>query len=63
MLRRYTTGSSRGATPIHSYLSVSNLAKGNLFVQAKRYKLGSKVSANAVRQLRQAIPQPGFVRT
>ena len=40
-------------------LNVSNLAKVKVFVQAKRYKRGSKVSANTVRQLRQAIPFGG----
>ncbi len=40
-------------------LNVANLAKVKLFVQAKRYKLGAKVSANTVRQLRQAIPFGG----
>lgn len=40
-------------------LNVSNLAKIKLFVQAKRYKLGTKILANQVRQLRQAIPSNG----
>lgn len=47
-------------------LNVSNLAKVKIFVQAKRYKLGSKVNANTVRQLRQAIPfggQGAFITT
>ncbi|MDI9849982.1 restriction endonuclease [Rhodoblastus sp. 17X3] len=47
-------------------LNASNLAKVKLFVQAKRYKLGSKISANVVRQLRQAIPfggQGAFITT
>lgn len=47
-------------------LNVAGLAKVKIFVQAKRYKLGSKVSANAVKQLRQAIPfggQGGFITT
>lgn len=47
-------------------LNVSNLAKVKLFVQAKRYKLGSKVSATTVRHLRQAIPfggQGAFITT
>jgi len=47
-------------------LNVSNLAKVKVFVQAKRYKLGSRVSANTVRQLRQAIPfggQGAFITT
>lgn len=40
-------------------LNVANLAKVKLFVQAKRYKVGSKVAANVVKQLRQAIPSNG----
>lgn len=47
-------------------LNVANLAKVKVFVQAKRYNLGSKVSVNTVRQLRQAIPfggQGAFVTT
>ena len=43
-----------------------NLAKIKVFVQAKRYKLGSKVSASVVKQLRQAIPfgrQGAFITT
>ena len=36
-----------------------NLAKVKVFVQAQRYKRGSKVSANTVRQHRQAIPFGG----
>jgi len=47
-------------------LNIANLAKVKVFVQAKRYQLGSKVSANVVRQLRQAIPfggQGAFITT
>lgn len=47
-------------------LNVSNLAKVKVFVQAKRYKLGAKINANTVRQLRQAIPfggQGAFITT
>jgi restriction system protein len=40
-------------------LNIAGLAKVKVFVQAKRYKLGSKVNANAVKQLRQAIPLGG----
>jgi restriction system protein len=40
-------------------LNVANLAKVKVFVQAKRYKLGSRVSAGTVRALRQAIPRDG----
>ena len=47
-------------------LNVSNLAKVKIFVQAKRYSLGTKITANTVRQLRQAIPfggQGAFITT
>lgn len=47
-------------------LNVAGLAKVKVFVQAKRYRLGAKVPANTVRQLRQAIPfggQGAFITT
>jgi len=47
-------------------LNVANLAKVKVFVQAKRYKLGSKIAASVVKQLRQAIPfggQGAFITT
>jgi restriction system protein len=47
-------------------LNVFNLARVKVFVQAKRYKLGTKISANTVKQLRQAIPfggQGAFITT
>lgn len=40
-------------------LNVANLAKVKVFVQAKRYKLGSRVAANVVKQLRASIPSNG----
>lgn len=40
-------------------LNVANLAKVKVFVQAKRYKLGTKISANVVKSLRQSIPRNG----
>ena len=40
-------------------LNVANLAKVKVFVQAKRYKLGSKVAATVVKQLRASIPSNG----
>ena len=46
--------------------NVAGLAKVKVFVQAKRYKLGSKVSTSTVKQLRQAIPfggQGAFITT
>ncbi len=47
-------------------LNVAGLAKVKVFVQAKRFKLGAKVNANTVKQLRQAIPfggQGAFITT
>ncbi|MGA7524076.1 MAG: restriction endonuclease [Acidobacteriaceae bacterium] len=47
-------------------LNVENLAKIKIFVQAKRYALGNKISGSTVRQLRQAIPfggQGAFITT
>ena len=47
-------------------LNVSNLAKVKVFVQAKRYSVGSRVGSRVVRQLRQAIPfggQGAFITT
>lgn len=47
-------------------LNAANLAKVKVFVQVKRYKLGSKIAANVVKQLRQAIPfggQGAFITT
>jgi hypothetical protein len=47
-------------------LNIDNLAKVKVYVQAKRYKLGSKVNAGTVKQLRQAIPfggQGAFITT
>lgn len=47
-------------------LDIFNVAKIKLFVQAKRYKLGSKITANTVKALRQNIPngaQGAFITT
>lgn len=47
-------------------LNVANLAKVKVFVQAKRYKLGTKITANTVKALRQSIPfggQGAFITT
>lgn len=47
-------------------LNIASLAKVKVYVQAKRYKLGTKISSNTVRQLRQAIPfggQGAFITT
>ena len=47
-------------------LNVFNLAKVKVFVQAKRYAVGTKISASTVKNLRQAIPfggQGAFITT
>lgn len=47
-------------------LNVSNLAKVKVYVQAKRYKLGTKINSNTVKALRQSIPfggQGAFIAT
>ena len=47
-------------------LDIANMAKIRLFVQAKRYKLGSRINANTVQSLRQIIPsgaQGTFITT
>ena len=40
-------------------LNIANMAKIKLFVQAKRYKLKSRISANTVKALRSNIPAGG----
>ncbi len=40
-------------------LNVANLAKIKVFVQAKRYKRGSRIAANVVKSLRASIPSNG----
>jgi len=40
-------------------LNVANMAKIKLFVQAKRYKLGSRIAPNVVKALRANIPAGG----
>jgi predicted Mrr-cat superfamily restriction endonuclease len=55
-----------GGVDATGILNVANLAKVKVFVQAKRYKRGSKINANIVKQLRTAIPvggQGAFITT
>jgi predicted Mrr-cat superfamily restriction endonuclease len=54
-----TGKSGDGGVDATGELNVANLAKVKVFVQAKRYKLGSKITANTVRDLRKAIPRDG----
>ena len=54
------TGRSHdGGVDVTGELNVSNLAKIKVFVQAKRYKLTSKIDANIVKKLRSSIPRDG----
>lgn len=55
----HTGKTGDGGVDATGELNIANLAKVKIFVQAKRYKLGSKISANVVKQLRQAIPSSG----
>jgi restriction system protein len=58
--------SGDGGVDATGELNVASLAKVKVFVQAKRYQLDAKVSANVVKQLRQAIPfggQGAFITT
>ncbi|MFY9268621.1 MAG: restriction endonuclease [Candidatus Manganitrophaceae bacterium] len=54
-----TGRSGDGGVDATGELNIANLAKVKVFVQAKRYKLGSKVAANVVKQLRASIPSNG----
>lgn len=54
-----TGKSGDGGVDARGELNLSGMAKVKLFVQAKRYKLGSRVSATTVKALRQAIPRDG----
>jgi predicted Mrr-cat superfamily restriction endonuclease len=40
-------------------LNIANLAKVKVYVQVKRYHLGSRIKASTVKQLRQSIPNNG----
>ena len=51
--------SGDGGVDATGELNIANLAKVKVFVQAKRYKLGSKVAASVVKQLRASIPSNG----
>jgi restriction system protein len=54
-----TGKSGDGGVDATGELNIANLAKIRVFVQAKRYKLGTKVAANVVKQLRASIPSNG----
>lgn len=55
----HTGKSGDGGVDATGELNVANLAKMKLFVQVKRYKLGTKISAKDVKALRQSIPAGG----
>lgn len=55
----HTGKSGDGGVDATGELNVANLAKVKIFVQVKRYKLGTKITANTVKALRQSIPSGG----
>jgi predicted Mrr-cat superfamily restriction endonuclease len=62
----HTGKTGDGGVDVKGTLDVDNFAKIKVFVQAKRYKLGSKITAGVVKQLRQMIPsgeQGAFITT
>jgi len=55
-----------GGVDVTGEFNVSGLAKVKVFVQVKRYKLGTKINHNVVKSLRQSIPfggQGAFIAT
>jgi restriction system protein len=56
---KHTGKSGDGGVDATGELNVANLATMKLFVQVKRYKLGSKIAAKDVKALRQSIPSGG----
>jgi restriction system protein len=56
---KHTGKTGDGGVDATGELNVANLAKIKLFVQVKRYKLGTKITAKEVKALRQAIPSGG----
>ena len=62
----HTGKTGDGGVDATGELNLANLARVKLFVQAKRYKPGTRITANTVRALRQAIPvngQGAFITT
>jgi restriction endonuclease Mrr len=55
----HTGKTGDGGVDATGELNVANLAKVKIYVQVKRYKLGSKINASTVRALRQSIPSGG----
>ncbi len=62
----HTGKTGDGGVDATGELSISNMAKIRLFVQAKRYKLGQRIGERPVKELRQNIPfggQGSFITT
>jgi len=62
----HTGKTGDGGVDATGELNIANLARVKVFVQAKRYQIGSKIAASTVRQLRAAIPfggQGAFITT
>jgi restriction system protein len=62
----HTGKTGDGGVDATGTLDVDNFAKIKVYVQAKRFQLGQRISASVVRQLRQAIPfggQGAFITT
>jgi restriction system protein len=55
----HTGRSGDGGVDATGELNVANLAKVKLYVQVKRYRVGTKIAANVVKSLRSAIPSGG----
>ena len=55
----HTGKTGDGGVDATGELNVANLAKVKIFVQVKRYKLGTKINKNVVKALRQSIPSGG----
>jgi predicted Mrr-cat superfamily restriction endonuclease len=55
----HTGKTGDGGVDATGELNVANLAKVKLFVQVKRYKVGTKIAAKDVKALRQSIPSGG----
>lgn len=55
----HTGKTGDGGVDATGELNVANLAKVKVFVQVKRYKLGTKIAAGTVKSLRQSIPSGG----
>jgi restriction system protein len=55
----HTGKSGDGGVDATGELNVANLAKVKIFVQVKRYSIGTKIAAKDVKALRQSIPSGG----